>query len=94
MARYGHVWKELRRFTLSTLRNFGMGKKSLEERVKEEAGFLCSAISSEEGWSHPEGRENQRKGNRVMQREVILQPLSFARSALFLSQCSFLVYMP
>ncbi|NXG79203.1 CP2DE protein, partial [Baryphthengus martii] len=48
-ARYGHVWKELRRFTLSTLRNFGMGKKSLEERVTEEAGFLCSAINSEKG---------------------------------------------
>ncbi|XP_058720444.1 cytochrome P450 2D20-like isoform X2 [Poecile atricapillus] len=51
VARYGHVWKELRRFTLSTLRNFGMGKKSLEERVVEEAGFLCSAIKSEEGKS-------------------------------------------
>ncbi|NWX05525.1 CP2D3 protein, partial [Caloenas nicobarica] len=49
LARYGHVWKELRRFTLSTLRNFGMGKKSLEERVKEEAGFMCSAVNSEEG---------------------------------------------
>ncbi|NXI54422.1 CP2DH protein, partial [Chloroceryle aenea] len=49
VARYGHVWKELRRFTLSTLRNFGMGKKSLEERVMEEAGFLCSAVNSEEG---------------------------------------------
>ncbi|XP_016159897.1 PREDICTED: cytochrome P450 2D14 [Ficedula albicollis] len=49
VARYGHVWKELRRFTLTTLRNFGMGKKSLEERVVEEAGFLCSAIKSEEG---------------------------------------------
>ncbi|KAM6303648.1 cytochrome P450 2D6 [Podargus strigoides] len=49
MARYGHVWKELRKFTLSTLRNFGMGKKSLEERVREEAGFLCSAVNSEEG---------------------------------------------
>ncbi|NXL51205.1 CP2DH protein, partial [Podilymbus podiceps] len=49
IARYGHVWKELRRFTLSTLRNFGMGKKSLEEQVTEEAGFLCSAINSEEG---------------------------------------------
>ncbi|XP_062443057.1 cytochrome P450 2D17 [Rhea pennata] len=48
-ARYGHMWKELRKFTLSTLRNFGMGKKSLEERVIEEAGFLCSAVSSEEG---------------------------------------------
>ncbi|NWW56341.1 CP2DH protein, partial [Ifrita kowaldi] len=51
IARYGHVWKELRRFTLSTLRNFGMGKKSLEERVVEEAGFLCSAIKSEGGKS-------------------------------------------
>ncbi|XP_065598861.1 cytochrome P450 2D17 [Cyrtonyx montezumae] len=48
-ARYGHVWKELRKFTLTTLRNFGMGKKSLEEQVAEEARFLCSAISSEEG---------------------------------------------
>ncbi|XP_049678025.1 cytochrome P450 2D14 isoform X2 [Accipiter gentilis] len=49
MARYGHVWKELRKFTLSTLRNFGMGKKSLEERVTEEVGFLCSAVNSERG---------------------------------------------
>ncbi|NXS55060.1 CP2DR protein, partial [Brachypteracias leptosomus] len=49
VARYGHVWKEQRRFTLSTLRNFGMGKKSLEERVIEEAGFLCSTINSEKG---------------------------------------------
>ncbi|KFZ60310.1 Cytochrome P450 2D17, partial [Antrostomus carolinensis] len=49
LARYGHSWKELRKFTLSTLRNFGMGKKSLEERVTEEAGFLCSAINSQEG---------------------------------------------
>ncbi|XP_008935817.1 PREDICTED: cytochrome P450 2D15, partial [Merops nubicus] len=47
IARYGHTWKELRKFTLSTLRNFGMGKRPLEERVKEEAGFLCSAIRSE-----------------------------------------------
>ncbi|NXX06066.1 CP2DH protein, partial [Larus smithsonianus] len=49
VARYGHVWKEIRKFTLSTLRDFGMGKKSLEERVVEEAGFLCTAVNSEEG---------------------------------------------
>ncbi|NXG41960.1 CP2DE protein, partial [Psilopogon haemacephalus] len=49
MARYGHTWKEQRKFTLTTLRNFGMGKKSLEEQVVEEARFLCSAVNSEEG---------------------------------------------
>uniref|UniRef100_A0A452HZN6 Uncharacterized protein n=1 Tax=Gopherus agassizii TaxID=38772 RepID=A0A452HZN6_9SAUR len=46
---YGQAWKEQRRFALSTLRNFGMGKKSLEQRVTEDAGFLCSAICSEKG---------------------------------------------
>ncbi|XP_071588519.1 cytochrome P450 2D6 [Heliangelus exortis] len=49
LAKYGQVWKEQRKFALCTLRNFGMGKKSLEERVREEANFLCSAVDSEEG---------------------------------------------
>ncbi|XP_004642429.1 cytochrome P450 2D16-like [Octodon degus] len=50
-APYGPAWREQRRFAVSTLRNFGLGKKSLEQWVTEEASCLCDAFTNHAG--HP-----------------------------------------
>uniref|UniRef100_A0A8C3IXH5 Cytochrome P450 n=1 Tax=Chrysemys picta bellii TaxID=8478 RepID=A0A8C3IXH5_CHRPI len=42
-------WRELRRFTITTLRNFGMGKKTMAQRVQEETQYLVEAVADMEG---------------------------------------------
>ncbi|XP_060127784.1 cytochrome P450 2C55-like [Zootoca vivipara] len=42
-------WRELRRFTLTTLRDFGMGKKTMSKRVQEEALCLVEAMATTKG---------------------------------------------
>ncbi|KAG8546397.1 hypothetical protein GDO81_018992 [Engystomops pustulosus] len=45
----GELWKVTRRFTLSILRDLGMGKKPIEGRIIEELQHLNAAIQSHNG---------------------------------------------
>ncbi|KAK3608637.1 hypothetical protein CHS0354_042638 [Potamilus streckersoni] len=42
----GEIHQKLRRFTLLTLKDFGVGKKSLEERIQDEACILADELES------------------------------------------------
>ncbi|XP_782458.4 cytochrome P450 2U1 [Strongylocentrotus purpuratus] len=52
----GPVWKARRRFGLSAMRTFGVGKYSMEQRIIEEAKMLCETIENNQETSfNPKG---------------------------------------
>ena len=51
MADYGPSWREHRRFALMTLRNFGLGKQSMEERILGETEYVSALLEESVGRS-------------------------------------------
>ncbi|KAI4882323.1 hypothetical protein NFI96_017496, partial [Prochilodus magdalenae] len=49
MANYGPVWKEHRRFALTAMKNFGLGKRSMEKRILEETTNICQHFERTSG---------------------------------------------
>ena len=45
----GDSWKEMRRFALTNLRDFGMGKKASEDKIIEECEHLIEVFKKFKG---------------------------------------------
>lgn len=60
----GDSWKEMRRFALINLRNYGMGKKACEDKIIEESHYLTEVIEKFKGkcflGNHPHNRQHFR----------------------------------
>ncbi|XP_070789212.1 cytochrome P450 2K6-like isoform X4 [Pituophis catenifer annectens] len=46
---HGEHWKVIRRFTLSTLRDYGMGKRTIEDKITEECSVLTKTMETYAG---------------------------------------------
>lgn len=49
LADYGASWKEHRRFALMTLKNFGLGKQSMEQRILGELQYTMETLEKSIG---------------------------------------------
>lgn len=45
----GESWREMRRFALTTLRDFGMGKKMAQDKINEECHYLVKEFEKQKG---------------------------------------------
>ncbi|XP_073934801.1 cytochrome P450 2C3-like isoform X2 [Castor canadensis] len=72
----GDRWKQTRRFSLMVLRNMGMGRKTVEEQIQEEALCLVDAIKKTNG-SH-----NELFKNFAGQKEFILEKVKEHQDSL------------